>query len=131
MMERRHHASGAPWEDAVGYSRAVRVGEHVAVSGTTAVDDAGRTVGTDAYAQARYAMEKTVRALDALGAGVADVIRTRIYVVDIVRDHEAVGRAHREVFGVARPASTMVEVRALIAPDLLVEVEVEAVASGS
>lgn len=126
-MRRQHHASSTPWEDRYGYSRAVRVGSVIAVSGTTATDEDGRTVGEDAYTQVRYAMEKAVRALDALGAGVEDVIRTRMYVVDIARDHEAVGRAHREVFGEARPAATMVEVAALIAPDLLVEVEVEAV----
>ncbi len=130
-MDRQHHASGAPWEDAVGYSRAVRAGRVVAVSGTTAVDDAGQAVGEGAYEQARYAMRKAVHALAALGAGVDEVVRTRMYVVDIERDHEAVGRAHRETFGAARPAATMVEVRRLIRPDLLVEVEVDAVVSGS
>lgn len=130
-MARQHHASGTVWEDRYGYSRAVRLGDVVAVSGTTAVDEAGQTVGADAYAQARYAFEKAARALRALGATEADAVRTRMYVVDIARDHDAVGRAHAEVFGAARPAATMVEVAALIAPDLLVEVEVDAVVGGS
>lgn len=126
-MDRQHHATGAPWESSVGYSRAVRAGSVVSVAGTTAVDAQGDVVGADAYAQALYAMGKALAALRALGACAGDVTRTRMYVVDIARDHEAVGRAHREVFGAARPAATMVEVRRLIAPDLLVEVEVDAV----
>ena len=130
-MGRQHYASGAPWEEAVGYSRAVRAGQFVAIAGTVAVDADGQVVGADAYTQARYAMEKAARALAALGGDVRDVVRTRMYVVDIARDHEAVGRAHREVFGAARPAATMVEVRALISPGLLVEVEVDAVVEGS
>lgn len=128
---KQHHASGAPWEDRYGYSRAVRLGDVVAVSGTTAVDESGATVGADAYTQALYAFQKAARALRALGASEADAVRTRMYVVDIARDHDAVGRAHAEVFGEARPAATMVEVAALIAPDLLVEVEVDAVVAGS
>lgn len=127
-MSRRHHTSGTVWEDRYGYARAVRVGDVVAVSGTTAVDETGRTVGDDAGAQARYAFDKALRALAALGASAADVVRTRMYVVDITRDADAVGLAHAEVFGASRPAATMVEVRALIAPDLLVEVELEALA---
>lgn len=128
---KQHHATGVPWEDRYGYSRAVRLGDVVAVSGTVAVDESGETVGADAYAQARYAFEKAARALRALGATEADAVRTRMYVVDIARDHDAVGRAHAEVFGAARPATTMVEVAALIEPGLLVEVEVDAVVGGS
>lgn len=131
MIGRQRHASGAPWEARYGYSRAIRAGNAVAVSGTTAVDEAGRTVGADAGAQARYAFAKALDALAALGGEPADVVRTRMYVVDIARDAEAVGRAHAEVFGGAPPASTMVEVRALVAPDLLVEVELDAVVGGS
>ena len=130
-MTRQHHATGTPWEDRYGYSRAVRLGDVVAVSGTTAVDEDGRTVGADAYTQARYAFEKAARALRALGATEADAVRTRMYVADIARNHDAVGRAHAEVFGAARPAATMVEVSGLIAPDLLVEIEVDAMVRGS
>ena len=117
---RRTATSGAEWEDRYGYRRAVRVGDWIAVSGTTAP-------GADAYAQARAAFQIALAALEGLGGGVADVVRTRMYVVDIARDAEAVGRAHREAFGAAPPAATMVEVRALIGPELLVEVEVDAV----
>ena len=111
--------SGAEWEDRYGYRRAVRLGDVVAVSGTTAP-------GPDAYAQARAAFAVALGALAELGGGAADVVRTRMYVTDIARDAEAVGRAHREVFGAAPPAATMVEVSALVAPGLLVEVEVDA-----
>ena len=128
---RQRHASGAPWEGRYGYSRAVRVGDVVAVSGTTAVDEAGRTVGADAGAQARYAFAKALGALAALGASAEDVVRTRMYVLDIARDGDAVGLAHAEALGDVRPAATLVEVRALVAPDLLVEVEMDAVVGGS
>ena len=117
---RRIATSGAEWEDRYGYRRAVRVGDWIAVSGTTAP-------GADAYAQAQAAFQIALAALEELGGGAADVVRTRMYVVDIARDAEAVGRAHREAFGAAPPAATLVEVRALIGPDLLVEVEVDAV----
>ena len=117
---RRTATSGAEWEGRYGYRRAVRVGNVVAVSGTTAP-------GADAYAQARAAFQTALTALAELGGGAADVVRTRMYVVDIARDAEAVGRAHREAFGAAPPAATLVEVRALIGPGLLVEVEVDAV----
>jgi enamine deaminase RidA (YjgF/YER057c/UK114 family) len=118
--------TGSPWEDVVGYSRAVRVGDTVHVAGTTAVRD-GRVVAPgDAYGQARVALEILVAALAECGASPADVVRTRLYVTDI-RDWEAVGRAHGEVFADVRPASTLVEVSALIHPDLLVEIEAEAV----
>lgn len=117
---RRSVTSGAEWEERYGYHRAVRVGNVAAVSGTTAP-------GPDAYTQARAAFAVALEALAELGAGAADVVRTRMYVTDIARDAEAVGRAHREAFGAAPPAATMVEVRALVTPDLLVEVEVDAV----
>ena len=118
-MPRQNIQSGAPWEALVGYSRAVRVGPHVYVAGTTAP-------GPDAYTQARAALGKAEAALHEAGATLADVVRTRMYVVAIERDWEAVGRAHAEAFGAVRPAATMVEVRSLIAPELLVEIEVEA-----
>ena len=127
MVSRKNISSGAPWEATVGYSRAVRLGQIVEVAGTTAVDDAGRVVGPGSpYTQARFALEKIGRALAEAGAGFEDVIRTRIYVTDISR-WEEVGRAHGEVFGDVRPASTLVAVASLVRPDLLVEIEATAV----
>lgn len=126
MTSRRTVGSGAPWEERVGYSRAVRVGDHVWVSGTTATGADGAVVGgDDMYAQTTQALRNVETALASLGLGFADVVRTRMFVTDISRWEEA-GRAHGEVFGDVRPAATMVEVRALIDPAMLVEVEVEA-----
>lgn len=125
-QSRQNISSGAPWESIVGYSRAVRLGNMVVVAGTTAADEQGQVVGIgDPYAQTIYILQKIKRALAQAGASMEDVIRTRMYVTQIDQ-WEAIGRAHGEFFREVRPAATMVEVSRLIDPQMLVEIEVEA-----
>lgn len=126
-VKRTNHSSGSPWEPVVGYSRLVRVGEHVFVAGTTGIDAEGAVVGVDdAYAQTMQAIRNIERALAAAGASLRDVVRTRMYVTDIDRWQE-VGRAHGECFGEIRPVTSMVEVNRLIDPQMLVEIEADAI----
>lgn len=130
-MKRVNISSGAEWEQKVGYSRAVRVGDYVFVSGTTAVDEEGKVVSKgDLYAQTVQCIRIIEKVLARAGATLKDVVRTRAYVTDI-EDWEAFGKAHEEYFGAVKPAATLVEVSKLIHPDLIVEMEVDAVIRSS
>ena len=127
MNKRINISSGAKWEDIVGYSRAVRVGNMIEVAGTTAVDERGEIVGlNDPYEQTKYALAKIEKALIEAGASMQDVVRTRMFVTDISK-WEEVGRAHGEFFRTVKPAASMIEVKGLIDPKLLVEIEVTAI----
>jgi enamine deaminase RidA (YjgF/YER057c/UK114 family) len=129
MSKRVNISSGSPWEDVVGYSRAVRIGNIVEVAGTTAVDGTTMIGEGSAYEQTKFILQKIEKALQQAGASVQDVVRTRVYVTDISQ-WEEVGRAHGEVFHTIKPASAMVEVAALIDPKMLVEIEATAIVAG-
>lgn len=126
-MERINYSSGAKWEDIVGYSRAVKIGNTIEVTGTVAVDANNEVVGwNDAYAQTRFIIEKIEAVLKKAGASLSDVVRTRMFVTDISR-WEEYGRAHGEFFGTIKPCTSMIEVKGLIDPDYLIEIEATAV----
>ncbi len=126
-MDRINYSSGAKWEDIVGYSRAVRMGNIIEITGTVAVDENNAVVGlNDAYAQSKYIIQKIEKTLKRAGAGLEHVIRTRMFVTDISR-WEEYGKAHGEFFGQIKPCTTMVEVKALIQPEFLIEIEATAI----
>lgn len=126
-MQRVNYASGAQWEEIIGYSRAVKIGNVVEVTGTVAVDENNQVIGKDnPYEQAKYVLHKIEKVLERAGAALKDVIRTRIYVTDISK-WEEFGKAHAEVFKHIKPCTTLVEVRALISPDYLIEIEATAI----
>lgn len=126
-MQRTNYSSGAKWEDIVGYSRAVKIGNTIEVTGTVAVDDDGNLVGgADAYEQSKFIIQKIEKVLAKAGASLKDIVRTRMFVTDISR-WEEYGRAHGEFFSTIKPCTTMVEVSKLIAPEYLIEIEATAI----
>ena len=127
MPNRTNYSSGAVWEDLVGYSRAVRTGNHIEISGTVAADENGNVVGRDdAYQQTAFILQKIEKALNQAGSSLEHVVRTRMFVTDISR-FEEYGRAHGEVFGNIRPCTSMIEVKGLVAPEYLIEIEATAI----
>ena len=126
-MQRVNYASGAHWEEIIGYSRAVKIGNVVEVTGTVAVDENNKTVGVDnPYEQAKYILQKIEKVLERAGATLKDVVRTRMYVTDISR-WEEFGKAHGEIFKDIKPCTTLVEINALISPEFLIEIEATAI----
>lgn len=131
MSKRINYPSGAIWEDKVGYSRAVKVGNHIEISGTVASDEQGNVIGkNDPYEQTRFILQKIKKALTEAGASLADVVRTRMFVTDISR-FEEYAKAHGEVFGTIKPCTSMLEVKGLVAPEYLIEIEATAILSDS
>lgn len=130
MNNRTNISSGAIWEDNVGYSRAVKIGNHIEVSGTVASDENGNVVGeNDAYAQTAYILQKIEKALQEAGASLNDVVRTRMFVTNIARFDEY-GKAHGEAFNKIKPCTSMIEVKSLVSPEYLIEIEATAILAG-
>lgn len=129
QMDRTNIFSGAVWEDKVGYSRAVKVGAHIEVSGTVASDENGAVIGKGAYEQTKFILQKIEKALQRAGASLSDVVRTRMFVTDISRFDEY-ARAHGEAFSAIKPCTSMLEVKALVSPEFLIEIEATAILAG-
>jgi len=128
MTNRINYSSGAIWEDKVGYSRAVKVGNHIEVSGTVASDENGNVIGNNPYEQTKFILQKIEKALATAGASLQDVVRTRMFVTDISR-FEEYAKAHGEAFSTIKPCTSMLEVKGLVAPEYLIEIEATAILS--